>query len=136
MTQPETTTPNPTVEQAATLRRFRVVLGLFILGLILSGITAFPLKRELETVAAVRGLERASPANAGNGFDRWILTVRDGLRDSYARYPWLAYGTDWLAFAHIVIAVFFLGPLVDPVRNVWVLRAGIIACVSRNGRRP
>jgi hypothetical protein len=41
----------------------------------------------------------------------------------------LAYGTDWLAFAHIVIAVFFIGPLVDPVRNVWVLRAGIIACL-------
>jgi hypothetical protein len=41
----------------------------------------------------------------------------------------LAYGTDWLAFAHIAIAVFFIGPLVDPVRNVWVLRAGVIACM-------
>ena len=30
---------------------------------------------------------------------------------------------------NIVIAVFFIGPLIDPVRNVWVLRAGIIACV-------
>ena len=126
---PRSTPPNPAAERAATLRRFRAVLGLFILGLILSGITAFPLERELEAVAAVRGLERASPADAGNSFDRWILTVRDGLRDSYVRYPWLAYGTDWLGFAHIVIAVFFLGPLVDPVRNVWVLRAGIIACV-------
>jgi hypothetical protein len=29
-------------------------------------------------------------------------------------YPFLAYGTDWLAFAHIVIAVFFIGPLVKP----------------------
>ena len=24
--------------------------------------------------------------------------------------------------------MFFIGPLVDPVRNVWVLQAGIIAC--------
>ncbi len=120
---------DPAVERLATLRRFRAVLSLFIAGLVVSGITAFPLQRELAAVTAVRGLERSSAADTSNSFDHWILTVRDGLRDSYARYPWLAYGTDWLAFAHIVIAVFFIGPLVDPVRNVWVLRAGIIACV-------
>ena len=72
---------------------------------------------------------RMSAADANNSFDHWILTVRDGLRDSYARHPWLAYGTDWLAFAHIVIAIFFIGPFIDPVRNVWVLKAGLIACV-------
>jgi hypothetical protein len=77
----------------------------------------------------MRGLEHIHPTDATNGFDRWILTVRDGLRESYTAHPWLAYGTDWLAFAHIVIAVFFIGPFVDPVRNIWVLRAGIIACV-------
>jgi hypothetical protein len=105
------------------------MLGSFVLALVLSGLTAFPLQRELDAVCALRGLDRAAPADATNGFDRWILTVRDGLRDSYTRHPWLAYGTDWLAFAHIAIAVFFMGALVDPVRNVWVLQAGIIACV-------
>jgi hypothetical protein len=129
MNKPEPTTANPVSGRLATLRRIRAVLGVFILCLIVSGITAFPLQRELGAVAAVRGLERVSAADASNSFDHWILTVRDGLRDSYARYPWLAYGTDWLAFAHIVIAIFFLGPLVDPVRNVWVLQAGLIACV-------
>jgi hypothetical protein len=129
MTQVETTTPDPAVDQVAILRRFRAMLGFFIFGLVMSGITAFPLQRELGTVVAVRGLEQVSPANARNSFDHWILTVRDGLRDSYGRHPWLAYGTDWLAFAHIVIAVFFIGPFVDPVRNVWVIRSGIIACV-------
>ena len=117
------------VHRKEVLRRFRVVLGLFIVALIVSGITAFPLQRELDAVATARGLGSAAPADAGSSFDQWILTVRDGLRESYARYPWLAYGTDWLAFAHIVIAVFFIGPLVDPARNVWVLRAGMIACV-------
>ena len=115
--------------RVAILRRLRVVLGLFILGLVLSGLTAFPLQRELEFTVAIRGLDQTPPAAGANGFDRWILTVRDGLRESYARHPWLAYGTDWLAFAHLVIAVFFIGALVDPVRNVWVLQAGIIACV-------
>ena len=120
---------NPAAERVAILRRFRGVLGLFILALIVSGVTAFPLQRELAVMATIRGLERVAASDASSGFDRWILTVRDGLHESYARYPWLAYGTDWLAFAHIIIAVFFIGPLLDPVRNVWVLQAGIIACV-------
>ena len=113
----------------AILRRFRCVLGIFILGLTLSGITSFPLQRELEALASARGLERMTPSEAGGAFNHWILTVRDGLRETYARHPWLAYGTDWLAFAHIVIALFFIGPLINPVRNIWILQAGIIACV-------
>jgi len=127
--QTQTTSADHAVERMAALLRFRAVLCFFIFALIVSGITAFPLQRELDAVAAARGLDRAAPTDAGNSFDHWILTVRDGLRESYAHHPWLAYGTDWLAFAHIVIAVFFIGPLVDPVRNVWVLRAGVIACM-------
>src|ERR1041385_362819 len=109
-------------------RKLRWVLGFFMLSLVLSGITAFPLQFELEKIVELRGLEGVAPADAGNSFDRWILTVRDGLRESYSRHPWLAYGTDWLAFAHLVLAVFFIGPFLDPVRNVWVLQAGLIAC--------
>jgi len=41
----------------------------------------------------------------------------------------MAYGTDWLAFAHIVIAIAFIGPLRDPVRNIWIVQWGMIACV-------
>jgi hypothetical protein len=115
-------------EKNRLLWKFRIVLGLFIVALILSGVTAFPLQRELDLVATARGLAHVAPANADNSFDQWILTVREGLRDTYTRHPWLAYGTDWLAFAHIVIAVFFIGPIIDPLRNVWVLKAGVIAC--------
>jgi hypothetical protein len=128
--------PNMTVNQdsrgnsgtPALLLRFRVVLGLFILGLIASGITAFPLQRELEMLVSLRGIPAEATAASYSGLDAWILTIRDGLRTVYAAYPWMAYGTDWLAFAHIVIAVFFIGAMVHPVRNVWVLWAGLIAC--------
>jgi hypothetical protein len=100
-----------------------MVLGAFIAALILSGVTAFPLQYELECITDFFEL------GADDGpIARWFVVVRDGLRDSYAHYPWLAYGTDWLAFAHIVIAVFFLGPLVNPVRNIWTLWAGLLAC--------
>ena len=114
----------------ALLFRYRLVLGAFILGLVLSGITAFPLLRELELLAGLLGIPtNAAPASL-SGLHFWIATVRDGLRATHASYPWLAYGTDWLAFGHIVIALFFLGPLRDPVANAWVLKTGLVACAG------
>ena len=95
------------------------------MALIVSGLTAFPLQFELEQLSDWLGLT----PDQGSGLGKWILLARDGLRDSYGKHPWVAYGTDWLAFAHIIIALFFIGPLVDPVRNVWILWAGLIACV-------
>ncbi|MBK8498190.1 MAG: hypothetical protein IPL52_05105 [Flavobacteriales bacterium] len=41
----------------------------------------------------------------------------------------LFYGTDWLAFAHIVIALAFIGPYRDPVRNKWVIEWGLWCCL-------
>ncbi|HEY6225542.1 MAG TPA: hypothetical protein VI282_00320 [Verrucomicrobiae bacterium] len=96
-----------------------------MVGLVLSGITAFPLETELRWFSNFIHAD----ADAGtSGFAAWIVRVRDGLIDTNAKYPFLAYGTDWLAFAHLVIAVAFIGPLRDPVRNVWVIQFGMIAC--------
>lgn len=109
--------------------RYRLVLGFFITGLVLSGVTAFPLLHELRLLCQMLGVGNTNSADGQNGLQHWILTVRWGLEDVHQRYPWLAYGTDWLAFAHLVLAVFFIGPFREPVRNVWVLQAGLIACV-------
>ena len=107
-------------------QRIRVWLWVFILGLILSGLTAFPLETELRLLAKWMDAD----ARAGSsGLAAWIVRVRDGLIDTNAKYPFLAYGTDWLAFAHLVIAAAFIGPLRDPVRNVWVIEWAMIACV-------
>lgn len=107
-------------------RRIRVFLWVFIVGLVLSGVTAFPLVPEVNFLARWligSGLAGVFPELAG-----WIETVAHGLNDADARYPFLFYGTDWLAFGHLVIALFFVGPLRDPVRNVFVLKAGVAAC--------
>jgi hypothetical protein len=109
-------------------RRIRIWLGVFIVALVASGLTAFPLLTELECAARVLGLSANDAPDNYTGLRHWILTVRDGLRDTYAKYPFMAYGTDWLAFAHIVIAIFFLGPIVRPESNRWVIAAGMIAC--------
>ena len=106
------------------LLHIRVLLGIVILGLVLSGITAFPLLHEVE---ALRGwmLGRSTPAPIIG----WIGKVHEALLFTQGEYPFLSYGTDWLAFGHLVIAIFFIGPWINPVRNAWVVRAGQIACL-------
>lgn len=112
------------------IRQARVLLVLFMLGLLLSGLTAFPLEWELETLTAWLGIAPDASPDELSGLARWLATVRDGLRDTGRRYPWLAYGTDWLAFAHLILVVLFVGAVVDPVRNVWVITFGLIACAG------
>ena len=109
-------------------RRIRFCLSVFIVGLVVSGLTAFPLLTELEYTARVLGLSVGDAPENYTGLRHWILIVREALRETYAKYPFMAYGTDWLAFAHIVIAIFFIGPLVRPEGNRWVIVAGMIAC--------
>lgn len=117
--------PPPTAPRA----RYRLVMSVFILGLVLSGVTAFPLLAELRLLTRLAGVGEATSPEGYTGLQQWLLTVRWGLEDTYARYPWNAYGTDWLAFGHIIIALFFIGPWIDPVRNVWVVKVGLAACV-------
>jgi hypothetical protein len=110
--------------------RIRLLLVAFIVGLVLSGITAFPLETELRWVTGLLGAAPSTRPDKVSGLLRWLVVVRDALVDTNARYPFIAYGTDWLAFAHLVIAVAFIGPLRDPVRNAWVVTFGLIACAA------
>jgi hypothetical protein len=108
-------------DRATIRRRIRVLLWVFIAGLVLSGVTAMALETELKLLAQWVGGE--------SGLARWFLRIRNALVETNAKYPFLAYGTDWLAFAHFVIAILFIGPLRNPVKNVWVIEFGMIACV-------
>lgn len=109
--------------------RFRWVLVIFVVGLLASGITAFPILTEIRLLTDWLGLGSATSPAGHSGLAFWILTVRFGLEDVYACYPWIAYGTDWLAFGHIAIALFFVGPLIRPAESRSVIYAGIAACI-------
>jgi hypothetical protein len=106
-------------------QRIRVLLLIFIGGLTFSGITAFPLERELELARRL-----FAHLQWDSALTTWINCAHDRVRETNSRYPFIAYGTDWLAFAHLIIAVLFIGPLRDPVRNVWVIEFGMIACLG------
>lgn len=91
----------------------------FILLLIISGLTAFPL--HAETTFMKQHLDWFPPV-----FHHWILTIDAAVQHAS---PLMHYGTDWLAFAHIVIALFFIPVYRDPVRYSTNIRMGQMACV-------
>lgn len=97
--------------------RIRFWLLIEVLGLVIAGVTAFPLVHESQLLIQFVHI----------GF---LDRVAHGLDETSRAYPFLAYGTDWLAFAHLTIAVAFWGPWRDPVRNVWVVQFGMIACAG------
>jgi len=107
-------------------RRIRFLTWIVIAGLIFGGATAIPLQVELNWFAQLIGAEKGDAL----GFSAWILKVRDALNETYARYPFIAYGTDWLAFGHFVIALAFVWALKDPVRYSGLFIFGMIACLA------
>jgi hypothetical protein len=117
--------------QQVLRRRIRALTWLFIIGLVISGVTAIPLEREVDALVALTGAEevRALASTCAPGWAVWLTEVQNALQEASARSPLLFYGTDWLAFGHFVIAIAFVGALRDPVRNRWLFTFGMIACV-------
>lgn len=99
----------------------RWIIG-FMAGLALSGLTAFPIETLLNLV--VSHIETVPDFTKD-----WILKVHNGVVQTNNAFPFLSYGTDWLAFAHVVLALLFIGPYRDPVKNIWVIQFGMMACV-------
>jgi hypothetical protein len=117
-------------QQSATLHQIRFWLIVFMAGLIISGITAFPLQSELGLMLSILNSSPVRQTAQAISLLPWIAAVHHALSETNALYPFLAYGTDWLAFAHLVLAVLFIGPYRDPVRNKWVVTFGLIACAG------
>jgi hypothetical protein len=116
--------------QSNHLRRLRFWLALFIIDLVLSCITVFPLKRELSGLVSILHEGWLRPISEFTGLLPWIERVNNALRTTNAYYPFLAYGTDWLAFAPLLIAIAFVSPYIEPVCNKWVITFGSLALES------
>jgi hypothetical protein len=99
-------------DRAALLKGIRAWLVFFVVCLVLSGATAFPLVHGMRWTEEL--LRALSAPDHLPGLMDWIERVRQGLDTVDAEYPFVLYGTDWLAFAHLVIAVAFYGPYRDP----------------------
>lgn len=101
--------------------KIKRLLAFFIFVLFLSGATAIPIDAELSALLKI--------FSAGNILHQWLEKVLLAYRRVNIQYPFLLYGYDWLAFAHFILAILFIGPYKDPVKNFWVVEFGLIACV-------
>lgn len=100
------------------------MIVLFVVLLMLSGITAFPVYSELQWMMDHEVMPR------GTALGDFLYQVWLGVQAVNEQYSFLFYGYDWLAFAHIVIGLAFIGPWRNPVRNVWVVEWAMLACVA------
>ena len=103
------------------IKKIRRNLEFFMVCLLLSGLTALPIESELNWIVH-------NDAVFPIFLQDWFSKIYQAIKYSNLHYPQLAYGTDWLSFAHIVIAVVFIGPWKNPVKNSWVIQFGLIAC--------
>ena len=116
--------------KANEVSRYRFVMGFFIVALIMSGLTAFPLQYELRLLCSMVGIAPGARFEDLSGLQQRIFFVRTGLDETYARYPFIGYGTDWLAFGHIVISLFFIAPWRRPGSYQGNLIVGMVACLA------
>lgn len=102
-------------------RVIRKWLLFFMIALAGSGITAMPVQAEINFLNKwTENIDFIRP---------WMEKLNEGINETGQKYPFLFYGYDWLAFAHIVLALLFIGPYKEPVRNIWVIEFAIYACL-------
>ena len=107
------------MENKNQIRKIQIITVFFMAALAVSGLTAIPVKTEIVW------LQHAVPTS-WTIIQQFLTTIHNAL---YSCDEIILYGFDWLAFAHVVIAVLFIGVLRDPVRNIWVVEFGMIACI-------
>lgn len=103
-----------------TTKTIRRLLLLFMVALFISGLTAIPIEPQLELLL--------NYTTAGTSLHDWIAKVLAAYREVNNDHPFLLYGYDWLAFAHFVLTILFIGPYCNPTKNIWVIEFGLIAC--------
>ncbi|PBQ34349.1 hypothetical protein CNR22_22080 [Sphingobacteriaceae bacterium] len=102
------------------LTKIRAALVIFIVLLVISGVTAFPLRTEMDFLIKHK-----------NAFPDFITLWIEAIYLAISQTPDLVlYGTDWLAFAHIIIALFFIPVFIDPKRYKANLIIAMAACFA------
>jgi hypothetical protein len=109
------------MKRITQLKKVKACLLLFIISLFISGLTAIPVNSELRLLLNFFTYDTA--------LHYWLSKVLSAYQTTNQQYPFLLYGYDWLAFAHFVLAILFIGPYKNPVKNIWVIEFGLISCV-------
>ncbi len=117
-------------QSARTVGRIRFWTGFMMAGLVLSGLTAIPIRTQFDLGARWLGADFGGGGLVPEFVAAWLRHADAGVKAVDATAPFVWYGTDWLAFGHVVIAIAFVGAWREPIRNQWLYRFGMIACVA------
>jgi len=115
------------INEQKTLKKIRIYLILFLLALLFSLHTVVLVEIETELLAKYVGhdtfMEELCPS-----ISAWIEHLNLAVSETYSSYPVFAYCMDWLSYAFVVLAIFLLGAIKDPVKNVWIVQVFMVAC--------
>lgn len=109
------------------IAKIKLMVGLAIVGLVITVVIAFP----IVTHVALLGEYAGKGSDIGDSLPQvgaWVSYISTAVADVNQQYPFIFYMSDWLVFAHIVIAVYLIGAYKDPKRNTWIIEASLIAC--------
>jgi hypothetical protein len=118
------------IEEKKLLFKIRGLVVFYMFALFFWGVTAFPLETEMRIACRVLGISPDAAPETHTGLPGFIAIIANAVINTNKNYPFLAYGTDWLAFSHLVIAAAFIGLYRKPVRNVWIVYFAMIACIG------
>jgi hypothetical protein len=115
-------------EQKKVLRKIRVYLVIFFLGILFSLHTVMFV--EVETAFFVKHFGQGTlTAEKLPFFSEWIENLHLSISETYKTYPVMAYCMDWLTYACVVFAMFIIGPIKDPIKNIWVIQVYMLGCI-------
>ena len=102
------------------MKQVRRWLSVFMILLFLSGLTAIPIQEELSFL-----LKRFNDPSI---IHFWLEKVLIAYAEVQSNHLFLLYGYDWLAFAHFILVILFIGPCINPQKNIRVIEFVMIAC--------
>lgn len=101
------------------------MLVIVAFGLFVSGVTIWPWDIELSfAISALQAIAGPEP------LIQLLQDIQQDMRLLEQSNSFVLYVADWLAFAHLVLVVLFLMALKNPIRNVLVVRFGILCSLS------
>jgi hypothetical protein len=111
------------------LFKIRLMMSIVIAGMLITAIAAFPIVTNIQLLNQVVGKGTAM-GNFLPPLGEWITYTSSTVADLDREHPFLFYASDWMVFAHLIIAIVFIGPWRDPKKNIWVMEWGMIACLA------
>ena len=88
--------------------RVKTFTWIFIVGLVFSGVTAIPLRSEVDWLVKLtraQDLVQTPGSTSPPAWALWLTKVQAALHELSVKNGFLFYGTDWLAFGHFMIAL-------------------------------